>query len=97
MEHTVRMLLAEEKTGYDKVVLDLKKEICSFDIEELCGLEFNLMQANKSMEHHKLGHEAFPTSGAKAFDRIIKRTFLPSTSSKVAKQIGTTKGYGGIR
>ena len=96
-EHTVRMLPTEEKTSYDKVVLALKKRFSSIDIEELRGLEFHqLMQAKQSVEElgvelQKLGRKAFPTSGAKEFDRIIKGRFYQALLPKWQRKLGAPK------
>ena len=96
-EHTVHMLPTEGKTSYDKVVLALKKRFSSIDIEELRGLEFHqLMQAKQSVEElglelQKLGRKAFPTSGAKEFDRIIKGRFYQALLPKWQRKLGAPK------
>ena len=87
-EHTVRMLPEEEKSSYAKVVVALQKRFRSLDIEELRGLEFHqLIQEKQSveqlgMELQKLGRKAFPTSGMKEFDRIIKGRFYQALLPK---------------
>ena len=96
-EHTVRMLPEEEKTSYAKVVIARKKRFCSVDIEELRGLEFHqLMQDKQSVEElgvelQKLERKAFPTSGTKEFDRIVKGRFYQALLPKWQQKLGAPK------
>ena len=96
-EHAVRMLPEEKKSKYDSVVTALRNRFCSLDIEELRGLEFHqLMQDKQGVEElgvelQKLGRKAFPTSGPKEFDRMMKGTFYQSLLPKWQRKLGAPK------
>lgn len=96
-EHTVRMLPEAEKSSYTRVIVALQKRFCSLDIEELRGLEFHqLMQDKQSVEElgielQKLGRKAFPTSGMKEFDRILKGRFYQALQPKWQRKLGAPK------
>ena len=72
------MLPASEKATYKAVVEVLECRFHSLDIEELRGLKFHqLMQDTQSVEDvgiqlQRLARKAFPKSGAKEFDRMLK-------------------------
>ena len=77
--HVVRMMPCEERAKYTSFVLMLRKRFQSLDIEELKGLDCQqLIQDKQSVEElgvvmQKVAHKAFPESGAKEFDRMLKR------------------------
>ena len=67
------------------------------DIEELRGLEFHqLMQDTQSVEDvriqlQRLAQKAFPKSGAKEFDRMLKGRFYQALLPKWQRKLGAPK------
>ena len=95
--HVVRMMPATERDKYDSVVATLRKRFQSLDIAELKGLEFHqLMQGQQSIEElgvalQKLAFKAFPESGAKEFDRLLKGRFYQALLPKWQRKLGAPK------
>ena len=96
-EHAVRMLTTKEKSGYASIVAALKKRFHSLDIEELRGLEFHqLMQDKQTVEEigirlQKLARKAFPESGPREFDRMLKGRFYQALLPKWQRKLGAPK------
>ena len=96
-EHAVRMLPASEKATYKAVVEALERRFHSLDIEELRGLEFHqLMQDTQSVEDvgiqlQRLARKAFPKSGAREFDRMLKGRFYQALLPKWQRKLGAPK------
>ena len=96
-EHAVSMLTPAEKARYESVVGALKERFRSLDIEELRGLEFHqLMQDKQSVEDvgirlQKLARKAFPESGPKEFDRLLKGRFYQALLPKWQRKLGAPK------
>ena len=96
-EHVVRMLSTGEKSSYDSVVKVLRRRFRSLDIEELRGLEFHqLMQNKQSVEGlgvtlQKLARKAFPESGEREFDRLLKGRFYQALLPKWQCKLGAPR------
>lgn len=99
-DRTVHMLPEEEKTTCSKVLVVLKKRFCSVDIEELWVPEcYQFMQDKQSVEVlgielQKLRCKAFPTSGVKEFDRIVKGRFTKPTDRALQQKCKMTSFSG---
>ena len=95
--HVVRMMPSEELVKYTSIVSTLRKRFQLLDIEELKGLEFHqLMQDKQSVEElgvvlQKLARKAFPESGAKEFDRMLKGQFYQALLPKWQRKLGAPK------
>ena len=95
--HDVRMMPSEESAKYVSVVSTLRKRFQSLDIEELKRLEFHqLMQGMQSVEElgvvlQKLARKAFPDSGAKEFDRMLKGCYYQALLPKWQRKLGAPK------
>ena len=76
-----QMLAKDEKSSYARAISVLKDRFRSVEIEELKGLEFHRrVQTDESIERlgmdlQKLGRKAFPSTGGKDFDRLLKGRF----------------------
>ena len=77
--------------------MTLRKRFQSLDIEELKGLEFHqLMQDKQSVEElvvvlQTLARKAFPESGAKMFDHMLKGHLYQALLPKWQHKLGAPK------
>ena len=94
-----QMLPEGDKTSYTAAVEALKKRFQPVDIEELRSLEFHqLMQEQQSVEQlgielQALARRAFPESSPTEFDRLYKRSFLPSLITQVAVEAWCSESH----
>ena len=80
-QQIVKIIPDNDRKSFDKVVAHLKKRFRPIDITELRGLEFHQKsQGEDSVEQLCLDFQtlwriAFPSVGAKEFDRMLKGRF----------------------
>ena len=96
-QQIVKMMPDDERKSFDKVVDHLKKRFRPIDIAELRGLEFHQKsQGDDSVEQlgldfQTLGRRAFPSVGAKEFDRMLKGRFYQALLPKWQRKLGAPK------
>ena len=92
-----QMLPKEEKSTYARAVVSLKKRFRSVEIEELKGLEFHRrVQGEETVEKlgmdiQKLGRKAFPTTGGKELDRLLKGRFYQALHPKWQRKLNAPR------
>ena len=92
-----QMLAKDEKSSYARAISVLKDRFRSVEIEELKGLEFHRrVQTDESIERlgmdlQKLGRKAFPSTGGKDFDRLLKGRFYQALHPRWQRKLNAPR------
>ena len=70
------MIPVKKRKNYLEVKQHLQECFRPIDIEELKGVEFDMVQRPLGLKLQKLGHKQFPNISRKDFDSLLKWRFF---------------------